>query len=43
LGGNGVSAFMTLVQNAIIKRGYTTTRVLAQSQDVKCRVKVHHD
>ena len=35
LGGNGVSAFMTLVQNAIIQRGYTTTRVLAQSQDLK--------
>ena len=35
LGANGVNILMTAVQNAIIDRGYTTTRVLAEPQDLK--------
>jgi len=35
LGTRGVNVMMTLAQNAVIKRGYTTTRILAAAQDLK--------
>lgn len=35
LGVKGVGVVMTRIQNAIIQRGYITTRVLAQPQDLK--------
>ena len=35
LGANGINTIMKLVQNAIIDRGYVTTRILAQPQDLK--------
>lgn len=35
LGANGINLVMKRIQNAIIKRGYITTRVLAESQDIK--------
>ena len=35
LGANGINLVMKRVQNAIIKRGYITTRVLAEPQDLK--------
>jgi hemolysin activation/secretion protein len=35
LGGAGINLVMTRVQNAIIARGYVTTRVLAAPQDIK--------
>jgi hemolysin activation/secretion protein len=35
LGANGVNVLMTAAQNAIIDRGYTTTRILAEPQDLK--------
>ena len=34
LGAKGVNALMTAAQNAIIERGYTTTRILAEPQDL---------
>ena len=34
LGAKGVNALMTVAQNAIIERGYTTTRILAEPQDL---------
>lgn len=38
LGVQGINAVMTRVQNAIIKRGYVTTRVLASPQNLKSGV-----
>ena len=35
LGAQGVNQIMTVAQNKIISRGYTTTRVLAAPQDLK--------
>ena len=35
LGAQGVNALMTAAQNAVINRGYTTTRILAEPQDLK--------
>ncbi len=35
LGTQGINAVMTRVQNAIVARGYVTTRVLAAPQDLK--------
>lgn len=35
LGANGINLVMKRIQNAIIKRGYITTRVLAEPQDLK--------
>lgn len=35
LGANGVNALMTAAQNAVIDRGYSTTRILAEPQDLK--------
>jgi hemolysin activation/secretion protein len=35
LGAQGINALMTLTQNALIERGYTTTRILAAPQDLK--------
>lgn len=35
LGAQGINHLMTLVQNAVIWRGYTTTRILAAPQDLK--------
>jgi len=35
LGSRGINQLMKRVQNAIIARGYTTTRVLAEPQDLK--------
>ncbi|WP_066570498.1 ShlB/FhaC/HecB family hemolysin secretion/activation protein [Snodgrassella sp. CFCC 13594] len=35
LGALGVNHMMTLAQNAVIDRGYTTTRILAAPQDLK--------
>jgi len=35
LGVKGINLLMTLTQNAIIARGYTTTRVFAAAQDLK--------
>ncbi|PIT57134.1 hemin transporter [Snodgrassella alvi] len=34
LGAKGVNQLMTLAQNAVIERGYTTTRILASPQDL---------
>ncbi|MDR0575982.1 MAG: ShlB/FhaC/HecB family hemolysin secretion/activation protein [Candidatus Accumulibacter sp.] len=34
LGGRGVSLVMSRLQNAIVERGYVTTRVLAEAQDL---------
>ena len=34
LGSNGINYIMTLAQNAVIDRGYTTTRILARPQDL---------
>ena len=34
LGAKGVNALMTTAQNAIIERGYTTTHILAEPQDL---------
>lgn len=34
LGAQGVNHIMTLVQNAVIERGYTTTRILTAPQDL---------
>ena len=50
LGAQSVNQIMTVVQNKIISRGYTTTRILAAPQDLKngklvltglCRIKKH--
>lgn len=38
LGSNGINLVMTRVQNAIIARGYVTTRVLAEAQDLRLGV-----
>lgn len=35
LGADGISRVMKRLQNAIIERGYVTTRVLAEAQDLK--------
>ena len=35
LGAQGIRRIMTLVQNAVISRGYTTTRILTVAQDLK--------
>lgn len=35
LGAQGINHLMSLVQNAVIARGYTTTRILAAPQDLK--------
>ncbi|TDR28909.1 ShlB/FhaC/HecB family hemolysin secretion/activation protein [Hydromonas duriensis] len=35
LGAQGVNALMTAAQNALIERGYSTSRILAQPQDLK--------
>ncbi|MDO5687445.1 MAG: ShlB/FhaC/HecB family hemolysin secretion/activation protein [Neisseria sp.] len=35
LGAQGINHIMTLAQNAVIERGYTTTRILAAPQDLK--------
>lgn len=35
LGAQGINAIMTAAQNAAINRGYTTTRILAEPQDLK--------
>lgn len=35
LGANGINLVMKRIQNAIIQRGYITTRVLAEPQDLK--------
>ena len=35
LGAQGINIIMTLAQNAVIERGYTTTRILAAAQDLK--------
>ena len=35
LGAQGINRIMSRIQNAIIGRGYTTTRVLAEPQDLK--------
>ncbi len=35
MGAKGVNALMTAAQNAVIARGYTTTRILAEPQDLK--------
>lgn len=35
LGAQGVNALMTAAQNAVIDRGYTTTRIMAEPQDLK--------
>ena len=35
LGANGINLVMKRIQNAIIARGYVTTRVLAEPQDLK--------
>jgi hemolysin activation/secretion protein len=35
LGAKGINALMTAAQNAVIARGYTTTRILAEPQDLK--------
>lgn len=35
LGAKGINALMTAAQNAVIERGYTTTRILAEPQDLK--------
>ncbi len=37
LGANGINVVMTRIQNAIVERGYVTTRVLAGDQDLKSR------
>ncbi|QEY25090.1 ShlB/FhaC/HecB family hemolysin secretion/activation protein [Neisseria animalis] len=34
IGAQGINRIMTLVQNAVIGRGYTTTRILAAPQDL---------
>lgn len=34
LGGTGINLVMTRIQNAIVARGYVTTRVLAEAQDL---------
>lgn len=34
LGGKAINQIMTLAQNAVIERGYTTTRILASPQDI---------
>ena len=34
LGAQGINHIMTLAQNAVIARGYTTTRILAAPQDI---------
>ena len=38
LGSKGINLIMQRVQDAIIAKGYVTTRVLAQSQDLKTRL-----
>lgn len=38
LGGKGVNIVMARVQNALIERGYVTTRVVAQAQDLRSGV-----
>ncbi len=38
LGAQGINLVMKRVQNAIIERGYVTTRVLAETQDLKSGV-----
>lgn len=38
LGSKGINLIMQRVQDAIIAKGYVTTRVLAQTQDLKTRV-----
>lgn len=35
LGATGINVVMTRIQNAIVKRGYVTTRVLAGDQDLR--------
>lgn len=35
LGAQGINHFMTLTQNAVIDRGYTTTRILAAPQNLQ--------
>ena len=35
LGAQGIKVLMTAAQNAVIERGYTTTRILAEPQDLK--------
>ena len=35
LGAQSINAIMTAAQNAVINRGYTTTRILAEPQDLK--------
>ncbi|MCV5950582.1 ShlB/FhaC/HecB family hemolysin secretion/activation protein, partial [Escherichia coli] len=35
LGGEGVALLASRVQNAIVDRGYVTTRVLVEPQDLK--------
>ncbi|MEK0364402.1 ShlB/FhaC/HecB family hemolysin secretion/activation protein [Pseudomonas sp. CBC3] len=40
LGAGGVNLTMTRIQNAIIERGYVTTRILAEAQDLKSGVLV---
>lgn len=37
LGANGINVVMMRIQNAIVARGYVTTRVLAGDQDLKSR------
>ncbi|WP_425316030.1 ShlB/FhaC/HecB family hemolysin secretion/activation protein [Uruburuella testudinis] len=40
LGAQGINHIMTLAQNAVIAKGYTTTRILAAPQDLKTGVLV---
>ncbi len=35
LGGQGISEIIKRIQNAIIEKGFVTTRVLAQPQDLR--------
>jgi hemolysin activation/secretion protein len=35
LGANGINTVITRMQNALVAKGYTTSRVLAQQQDLK--------
>ena len=35
LGANGINTVITRMQNALVAAGYTTSRVLAQQQDLK--------
>jgi hemolysin activation/secretion protein len=35
LGANGINTVITRMQNALVARGYTTSRVLAKAQDLK--------